>query len=85
MISRIAGTNIVSAYTPIAEMEERIIIILQAEMELHALHSLHSSQFCGLICTMHIAYIYNYFEIGALGLSYSPAISSYNILSTTKS
>jgi hypothetical protein len=37
------------------------------------------------MCTMHIAYIYNYFEIGALGLSYSPAISSYNILSTTKS
>jgi nitrogen fixation protein len=31
MISRIAGTNIVSAYTPIAEMEERIIIILQAD------------------------------------------------------
>ena len=31
MISRIVGTNIVSAYTPIAEMEERIIIILQAD------------------------------------------------------
>ncbi len=45
-------------------MEERIIIILQAEMGLHALHSLHSSQVCGLMCTMHIAYIYNYFEIG---------------------
>ena len=72
MISRIAGTNIVSAYTPIAKMEERIIIILQADNG-------------GLMCTMHIAYIYNYFEIGALGLSYSPAISSYNILSTTKS
>jgi hypothetical protein len=74
MISRIAGTNIVSAYTPIAEMEERIIIILQAD-----------NGWTYVMCTMHIAYIYNYFEIGALGLSYSPAISSYNILSTTKS
>jgi hypothetical protein len=84
MISRIAGTNIVSAYTPIAEMEERIIII-QAYNGIACIAQ--SAQFVDLCaqCTMHIAYIYNYFEIGALGLSYSPAISSYNILSTTKS
>ena len=40
----------------------------------------HRSKFTRLLlCTAHIVYIYNYLAIGALGLSYSPAISLYNI------
>lgn len=49
----IAGTNIVSAYTPIAEMEERIIIILQADNGIACIAQ--SAQFVDLCaqCTLH--------------------------------
>jgi len=47
---------------------------------MYAMHIVHRSKFTRLLlCTAHIAYIYNYLAIGALGLSYSPAISLYNI------
>jgi hypothetical protein len=55
LISRIAGTNIVSAYTPIAEMEERIIIIIILQADNGIACIAQSVQFVDLCaqCTLH--------------------------------